>query len=134
MSQENVEILRRGYEQFNRTGEFDPDRWDADAVFDNSNAVFADPGVYRGFDRIRRFFDAQGEMWTSQRYEPQEFIAVGADQVVVPQEIVSVGRDGVEVVARVTILWTLRAGKVTQLRNFQTKAEALEAAELGRSP
>jgi hypothetical protein len=61
--------------------------------------AFADPGVYRGFDRIRDFFIAQGEMWKSQRYEPEEFIPVGVDHVVVPQKIVSVGRDGVEVVA-----------------------------------
>jgi ketosteroid isomerase-like protein len=130
MSQENVEIVRRGYEHFSRTGELDPDGWDTDAVFDNSNAIFADPGVYRGLDRIREFLIAQGEMWESQRYEPEEFIPVGVDQVVVPQEIVSVGRDGVEVVAHTANLFTLHAGKVTYLKNFQTKAEALEAAGL----
>jgi ketosteroid isomerase-like protein len=130
MSQENVEVVRRGYERFNRTGELDPDVWDADAVFDNSNAIFADPGVYRGFDRIREFFIAQGEMWKSQRYEPEEFIPIGVDQVVVPQKIVSVGRDGVEVVARTANLFTLHAGKVTYWKNFQTKTEALEAAGL----
>jgi hypothetical protein len=99
MSQENVEILRRGYEHFNRTGELDPDHWDADAVFDNSNAIFADPGVYCGFDRIMRWVIDQRKMWKSQQYEPKEFISVGAERVVVPQRIVSVGRDGVEVVA-----------------------------------
>jgi ketosteroid isomerase-like protein len=130
MSHENVEALQRGYEHFSRTGELDPDGWDADAVLDNSNAIFADPGVYRGFDRIRQFFIAQGEMWASQRYEPQAFIPVGVDQVVVSQEIVSIGRDGVEVVARNAPLYTLRAGKVTRLQNFQTTAEALEAAGL----
>src|SRR5436190_11025099 len=98
MSQENVEVVRRGYERFSRTGELDPDDWDADAVFDNSNAIFADPGVYRGLDRIRGWVIDQGKMWKSQRYEPEEFIPVGDDQVVVPQKIVSVGRDGVEVV------------------------------------
>jgi hypothetical protein len=130
MSQENVGIVRRGYEQFNRTGNVDSDGWDADAVLDNSNAVFADPGVYRGLDRIREFFIAQGEMWESQRYEPQEFISVGVDQVVVPQEIVSVGRDRVEVVARTALLLTLRADKIIHMKSFQTKAEALEAAGL----
>ena len=130
MSQENVEIVRRGYEHLSRTGELDPEGWDADAVFDNSNAIFADPGVYRGFDRIRGFVIAQGEMWKSQRYEPKEFIPVGVDQVVVSQEIVSVGRDGVEVVARTANLFTLHAGKVTYMKNFQTKTEALEAAGL----
>src|SRR6476661_7689749 len=123
MSQQNVEIVRRGYERFSRTGELDRDQWDADAIF-------ADPGVYRGFDRIREFFIAQGEMWKSQRYEPEEFIPVGVDQVVVPQKIVSVGRNGVEVVAHTANLFTLHAGKVTSMKNFQTKTEALEAAGL----
>jgi len=130
MSHENVEIVRRGYETFSRTGELDPNDWDPDAVLDNSNAIFADPGVYRGFDRIRKFFIAQREMWKSQRYEPAEFIPVGVDQVVVPQKIVSAGREGVEVVAQTANLFTLHAGKVTEMRNFQTKAEALEAAGL----
>jgi ketosteroid isomerase-like protein len=124
MSQENVEIVRRTYE----TDDPDPDLYDAEAVFDNSNAI--DPGVYRGLDQIREFYDAQGEMWESQRYEPQEFIPIGVDQVVVSEEIVSVGRDGVEVVARVATLCTLRAGKITHLKTFQTKADALEAAGL----
>jgi ketosteroid isomerase-like protein len=130
MSQENVEIVRRGYEHFNRTGQLDPDRWDADAVFDNSNAIFADPGIYRGFDRILRWVIDQRKMWESQRYEPQEFISVGADRVVVPQRIVSVGRDGVEVVAHTANLFTLRDRKITGWKNFQTKAEALKAAGL----
>ena len=121
-----MEVVRRTYE----TDDPDPDLYDAEAVFDNSNAIFADPGVYCGLDQIREFYDAQREMWESQRYEPQEFIPIGADQVVVPEEIVSVGRDGVEVVARVATLYTLRAGKVTHLKNFQTEAEALEAAGL----
>jgi ketosteroid isomerase-like protein len=130
MSGENVEVVRRGYEHLSRTGELYPDDWDPDAVFDNSTAIFADPGVYRGREEIRRFLVAQREMWQSQSYEPQEFIPVGPDRVVVPQKIVSVGRDGVEVVARTANLFTLQGGKVTRLKSFQSKAEALEAAGL----
>ena len=130
MSKENVEIVRGGYEHFRSTGELDPGHWDANAVFDNSNAIFADPGVYRGFDRIRKWLIAQGEMWDSQRYEPEEFIPIGVDQVVVSQKIVSVGRDGVEVVAHTAVLFKLHGGKVTCWKNFQTKTEALEAAGL----
>jgi hypothetical protein len=86
--------------------------------------------VYRGFDRIGKWLIAQGEMWASQRYEPEEFIPIGVDQVVVPQKIVSVGRDGVEVVAHTAVLFKLLGGKVTYWKNFQTKTEALEAAGL----
>ena len=92
MSEDSVEVVRRGYEHFRRTGELDPDGWDPDALFDNSNAIFADPGVYRGRDAIEGFLAAQREMWPSQRYEPQEFIPVGPDRVVVTQRIISVFR------------------------------------------
>jgi hypothetical protein len=47
MSQENVESVRRGYEQFNRTGEPDYSVLDPEIVYDVSRRTF-DPTVYRG--------------------------------------------------------------------------------------
>jgi hypothetical protein len=56
MSQENVEIARRGIEQFNRdftsTEELDFEYLAPDVVFDNSNAGL-DAAVYRGHDGMR---------------------------------------------------------------------------------
>ena len=62
--------------------------------------------------------------------EPEEFIPVGDDRVIVPQRIVSVGRDGVETIARNTNVYTLNEGKARKIKSFQTKADALEATGL----
>jgi ketosteroid isomerase-like protein len=129
MSEENAEILRRAFEHFNRTGEPDPGFFADDAVMDNSEGVI-DPGVHRGPEAISEYAKSLGDIWTRQRVEPDEFIPVGADRVVVPVRIVSTGRDGIEVVARTASLFTLRAGKVIHWKTFQTKAEALKAAGL----
>jgi ketosteroid isomerase-like protein len=40
------------------------------------------------------------------------------------------GRDGIEVQARAAFLWTIHDGKVTRLRFYQERREALEAAGL----
>jgi hypothetical protein len=50
MSEENAEILRRGFERFNRTGELDLDLFAPDAVIDNSEGVI-EPGVHHGRGR-----------------------------------------------------------------------------------
>ena len=40
------------------------------------------------------------------------------------------GRDGIEVTARSALVYTVENGKITRLRLFQERAEALEAAGL----
>jgi hypothetical protein len=69
-------------------------------------------------------------MWKQVRFEPQEFIPVGEDKVVVPVRMIVVGRDEIETVARNAQVVALREGKVTHMKAFQGKAEALEAAGL----
>jgi len=129
MSQENVEILRRGYEGYNRTGEFELELFDPDGVWDNSNAVF-DPAVYRGLDGVREFLSSLRDMWKQVRLEPEEFIVVDENRVIVPTRIVSTGREDVQTIAHNANLFTLRGGKITYAKAFQTKADALEAAGL----
>jgi ketosteroid isomerase-like protein len=130
MSEENVEMVKRAYAALNAgdipavLGLCHPD-----VVFDNTNAVF-DASVYQGYEGLVEFFSLGREMWESQRYEPEEFVPLGDDRVVVPQRIVSVGRDGVETIARNTNVYTLIDGKASNIKSFQTKAEALEAAGL----
>jgi ketosteroid isomerase-like protein len=127
MSEENVEIVRRNFEDFVRTGDFDPEAFDPEVEFDNSNAML-DAAVYRGTDGLRDYLSLMREMWRQVRFEPQEYIPVGEDQVVVPVRMVAVGRDGIETVARNAQIITLRRGKIIRMKAFQSKAEALEAA------
>jgi ketosteroid isomerase-like protein len=69
-------------------------------------------------------------MWKLQQGEAQEFIPVGEDRVILPVRIVSVGREDVEVVARAAMLITVGDGKITYMKSFQNKADALEAVGL----
>ena len=89
-----------------------------------------DRAVYRGHEGVREWLAHQREVWQSQRYEPEELIAVGEDRVLAALRFVSVGRDGIETVAHIATLTTIRAGKVTRMQAFITKAAALEAAGL----
>src|SRR5262249_24969795 len=117
---------------WNRTGRLDPDLFAPDAVMDNSEGII-EPGVHRGPGAIVGYAEALTAIWTSQRVEPEEFITVDPDRVIVPQKIISTGRDGIEVTARTTSVFTLRDGKVTHMKTYQSKAEALEAAGLSES-
>jgi uncharacterized protein len=128
MSQKNVEIVRRGYDHYNRTGEADYSLLDPEVVYDVSRRVF-DPGVYRGHEGVREFTRLIREQWETMRIEPQDFIVAGDDMVVVPVRLVGVGKQsGAETTANAAHLWTFRDGRVIRQETFQTRAEALKAA------
>jgi uncharacterized protein len=130
MSEENVAIVRRGYDSYNRTGEPDYSLLDPEVVYDVSRRVF-DPGVYRGHEGVREFARRIREQWETMQIEPQDFIVAGDDVVVVPVRLVGVGKQsGAETTANAAHLWTFRDGKVIRQTTFQTKAEALKAAGL----
>ena len=132
MSQEAIEIARRGLEQFNQdftSTELNLDLLASDVVFDNSNAGL-DAAVYRGHEGMRDLMSVLRGMWKLQQGEAQEFIPVDEDRVIVPFRIVSVGREDVQVVARAAMLITVGDGKITYMKSFQSRAEALEAVGL----
>ena len=134
MSQENVEIVRRGMEPFNQhfeTRDVDLGSYAADVTVDNLAATF-DGKVYRGHDGLREWLSLHRGMWKHQRTEPKEFIPVGMDQVVVPIRIVSIGRDDVETVADAVLVMTVRERKIAHVKGYQSKAEALEAVGLSQ--
>ncbi len=127
MAQQNVEIVRHGFEEFMRTGDFDPEVFDPEVEFDNSNAEL-DGAIYRGPEGVREYLSLLREMWNKVRFEPHEYIPVGKDRVVVPVRMIVVGRGEIEMVVRAANLFTLRDGRITHFKTFQSKADALEAA------
>ena len=64
MSQENVEIVRRSTDAYNRR-DFDRmlESWAPDAVLDWSNARSFDAGVYQGHGEIRAFTEGFVATW-----------------------------------------------------------------------
>ena len=60
--------------------------------------------------------------------EPEDFIESG-DLVVVPNTGRVRGRDGIHAVVRSAILFEVRGDRITRIRLYQEKSEALEAAD-----
>ncbi len=134
MSQENVEIVRRGYEQF-AAGDIE-----GVATLFAEEAELADTGGLgiagtaagtrygpEGF--IRASADTQ-EAFDDYRVEPQEFIDVG-EAVVVLVRVTGRGKaSGAHMEMDVAHLWVFRNGKVIRGDVYRTREDALQAAEL----
>jgi ketosteroid isomerase-like protein len=101
-----------------------------DVVIDASRRIL-DPVTFEGHDGFRSFVAFLDQIWSWQSITPLEFIAAGDDDVIVPVQLVSVGRESnVEVKARAAWVVTFRGEKISRLRVYQSREEALEAAGL----
>jgi ketosteroid isomerase-like protein len=130
MSRENVEVVRRHTEAWNRQ---DLRTWLASyssgGELDWSRSRGPLKGVYRGPGELEVFWDAFWSTFEDIQVEMHGFTEVGSE-VVVPNTAHIRGRDGIEVVARSTNVFTVENGQITRQRMFQGRAEALEATGL----
>jgi ketosteroid isomerase-like protein len=131
MSQENVEIVRRATDAYNRR---DLDgivrNYAPDAVVDWSNSRGVEAGVYRGRSEIRAFARRFLAMWDEVRIEIADPVEIEEDLLVTENVTYLRGRDGIELQARSAWLIRFRDGEQSSLTLYQTKQEALEAAGL----
>jgi uncharacterized protein len=132
MSQENVEIVRRVYELWNR-GDVDA----AMQLFDPQVAWLGythlpDAGPRRGVDEVRRWVADFGEAWDDIQVGIERLVEVGDDSVLAFVRMTGRGRDsGAAVTSGLDgHLWTLRACRITFVRLYQGTREALEAVGL----
>jgi ketosteroid isomerase-like protein len=128
MSQENVEIVRRGYEAFNR-GDFD-----AAMEVVHPEIEFVLPGrepPLTGKEAVRAWMEP--DAFEEQEIEPLEF-TVNGDRVLVRTRVRARGAgSGMELEVQVCTVWTLDAdGRATRVESFGAgeDAKALEAAGL----
>jgi ketosteroid isomerase-like protein len=132
MSQDNMEVVRRNVEAYNRRDlDVILENWTPDALLDWSNSRGVEAGVYRGRGEIRAFWQRFLATWDEVRIEIVDGPVEIQDGVVVVENVTYLrGRDGIEVQARSAWLTTIRDGETTSLTMYQTKQEALEAAGL----
>ena len=127
---ENVAAVRRHVEAWNRR---DLKAWSAsfhpDGELDWSRSRGPLKGVYCGHDMRAIFWDAFWSTFEDVHLEIHGLTEVGSE-VVVPNTAHVRGREGIEVIARSTFVFTLENERITRLRMFQKRAEALEAAGL----
>jgi ketosteroid isomerase-like protein len=126
MSQENVEIVRAHNEAINRADDqaalasHDPDSvWHA-----REDEPDAHP--HHGHASIRDLITSWRGMFPDIRIEAEEYIDAG-DFVIVPSKLCGQGAgSGVAVDAPYTFVFNLRDQKIIEVREYHTKAEALE--------
>jgi ketosteroid isomerase-like protein len=130
MSQENVDVVRRAMEAYNRR-DLDGVMRDTapDVEVDWSRSTGVEAGIYRGRASSRRFWNTFLETFERIVVVPEEFVEHG-DYVIVPNRARLQGRDGIEVEATSASVVRLRDERIVEWRLFQTRAEALKAVGL----
>jgi ketosteroid isomerase-like protein len=131
MSQENVEVVRRVHDAFNRR-DFDDAVRHLDPAFELHPAILAldQGGQYRGPDGARKFWDEITEVWEALTVESTETIQGPDDRVLAVEQWRASGRDGLEIDFEVLDLYRFRDGRIVRIDGFTDRAEALEAAGL----
>ena len=131
MSEENVEVVRRVYAAFAA--------WDWEALADlchpdlDYETLGVAPGRLRGFRTITDFFDTWAGLYGEFQVEAEEIVEAG-DQVVAVERHSARGVKGSEAEGMVghsfACLFSFRDGKVSRVKEYATRDEALEAAGL----
>jgi ketosteroid isomerase-like protein len=132
MSQEDVESLRQGFENFAR-GDVDAvlERLDPDVDWRPAIAPILGVEAVRGREAVREFFTRElFEGFDEFRAEPIAYEDLG-DAVLVTVRYVGRGESsGLEIDQTFASLYRLRGGKTVTMRDYSTREEALEAAGL----
>jgi ketosteroid isomerase-like protein len=131
MTSENVEVVRRWLEAFNRwDGAGFIELWDPECEFFTLTGSRLAGAPYRGHDGLRRYCEERAEVWAELRIETDELREVD-------ETIVAIGRlcgrglaSGVEVEHGTGLIFDLRGGLFLRVRSYPDGAGALEAAKL----
>ena len=129
MSQENVEVVRAGYEAWN-AGNMDAVRehYDPDAIV-RAPEGWPEPGPFVGREAVIRQLTQLRETWDADALEPiGDFIGT-ADRVVVRWIWHATGH-GPDSTLKLTGVYTVRNRRVVYLEFFWDHAKALEAVGL----
>ena len=131
MSQENMEIVREGYERFASTGELAPDLATDDFVWDMSNFHgWPEQQVYEGVDGARAFVSAWLEAWEDWELEVEALHDAGDKVVDLVRQHGTSKAAGMPVEMSFAQVFTLRDGRQSRMEMYSDRSEALEAAGL----
>lgn len=131
MSQQNVQVIRRGFEAFAR-GDIDAVLDLVDGEVDWAPAIAPILGVdaVHGKDALRRFFTQDlFEGFDEFRAEPLSFEDLGNEVLVISRYTGRGERSGLELDQTFASVYTFRGGKIVAMRDYGTRSDALEAVE-----
>ncbi len=131
MSQENVELVRRGYEEFVATGDFRPELIHPDFVWEMSTfRGWPEQQTYRGLDGARKFIADWTEPWDEWELELENLLDAGDKVIAILHQRGRSKSTGVSVEMQFAQVWTIRGGKQVRMETYSNPDEALEAAGL----
>jgi ketosteroid isomerase-like protein len=130
MSQENVDLVRAGFEHLIATGE---PAWDTlhEQVEVRDHDIM-DGREYRGHADVRRWlFEDWADAWSEWTAEPEEFIDAGGDRAIAVFRVSATGRkSGVRIERQDAIVYVVRNLQIVRLDYYNSKQQALRAAGL----
>jgi ketosteroid isomerase-like protein len=131
MSQENIELVRRGYEAF---AEGDTEAalamFHPDIQVEDHDRSLETPTTYHGRDGFLTLFATVNEGFSDVRYTPEELTAIG-DRVLAEVRRTGRGRaSGAQVDERQFHVWDVVAGRAVRFRVYLDRDQALEAVGL----
>ena len=127
MSNENLEVVRRGYAAFHAGGPRAIAEFLDEQVVWRTPAEVPEAGVYRGRETVVNYIQSLVEVFDELHVEPRELVAVGDHVVAVVGYHSRAGGSGVELDWEETVVWSFRAGRVIEFAPYPSKQEALRA-------
>lgn len=132
MSEENVEIVRRGFEHFRQTRDFlREDVYDPAFVWDMSTfRGWPEKQTYEGLDGAREFMRAWLDAWDDWQLDVESLHDGGDKVVAIVRQRGRSKSTGLEVDMSFAQVFTLRNSLVTRMQMYADPAEGLQAAGL----
>jgi ketosteroid isomerase-like protein len=131
MSQENVEIVRQGYERFAASGEVVEDLTTDDLMWNMSNFHgWPEQQVYEGIDGVQAFLREWMGAWEDWELEVEALLDAGDMVVALVHQRGRSKAAGMPVEMSFAQVWTVRDGLQTRMDMYSDREEALKAAGL----
>jgi ketosteroid isomerase-like protein len=131
MSEENVQIVREGFERFMATNEFVADLSTDDFVWDMSNFHgWPEQQVYEGAAGVGAFLREWLDAWEDWQLEVESLHDAGDKVVALVRQRGISKAAGMPVEMSFAQVFTVRDGKQTRMEMYSDRDEALAAAGL----
>jgi ketosteroid isomerase-like protein len=128
MSQENVDLVRHGFERYMASGEPPWDLFDREVEVHDHDTP--DQGDYRGHEGVTRWLEDWGAAWADWNIEPEEFLDAG-NSVVILIRMNTKGRgSGIEAQRNDALVYEIRDDMITRVDYYNDRTQALEAVGL----
>ena len=131
MSQQNVEIVRRGYEHFREKGDFREGIFAPGFAWDMSTfRGWPEQQTYEGIEGARAFIRDWVEAWDDWEIEVQSLHDAGDKVAAILRQRGRSKATGLQVDMAFAQVWTIRDGKQVRMEMYASPEETFEAAGL----